>query len=201
MRTATRLRSSSKTVKRYVGDQAARLEKLPGPLYLIMRTIVIGLGNPILCDDGVGWRVAQEVQKRLPENDLNEIEVDCFALGGISLMERLEGYDRAVIIDAIQTRNGVPGTLYQLSLNDLPTFNTTAIHDASLKTALDMGRSLGARLPRQIAIFAIEAVRLWEFGEELTPQVEASVEPAIQQVIQALLQADSSESIFQPLPA
>ena len=58
------------------------------------RTIVVGLGNPILGDDGVGWRVAQAVQALAPEAD-----VECQALGGLSLMERLVGYQRAIIVD------------------------------------------------------------------------------------------------------
>ncbi len=151
-----------------------------------MKTLVVGLGNPILSDDGVGWRVAAEVQKKLAPALQSEIECDCVSLGGISLMERLEGYDRAVIIDAIQTRDGVPGSLYRLTLDDLPTFNSTAIHDTSLKNALEMGRNLGAHLPQEIILFAIEAVHLYEFGEELTPSVEAGVEPAVQAVLDYL---------------
>ena len=54
-----------------------------------MKTLMIGLGNPILGDDGVGWRVAEEVTRKT--NRPADIEVDCVALGGLSLMERLTG--------------------------------------------------------------------------------------------------------------
>ncbi|MBI4770166.1 MAG: hypothetical protein HY784_07090, partial [Chloroflexi bacterium] len=75
-----------------------------------MTTLILGLGNPILGDDGLGWRVAEEVRRRLQaadggsarqsaiRNPKSEIEVDAFALGGLSLMERLVGYDRAILV-------------------------------------------------------------------------------------------------------
>jgi hydrogenase maturation protease len=59
-----------------------------------VKTIVIGLGNPILGDDGVGWQIAQQVEQ---QSDFPpDVEVDCLALGGISLMERLIGYQKAI---------------------------------------------------------------------------------------------------------
>ena len=70
---------------------------------------------------------------------------------------------------------GVPGVIYRLTLDDLPTLHADAIHDASLKAALAVGRQLGARLPQDIVIFGIEAVNVLDFGEILSPQVAASV--------------------------
>jgi len=51
---------------------------------------VIGLGNPILGDDGVGWVVVHEIESRIGE-------VDHLSLGGLSLMERLIGYEVVAI--------------------------------------------------------------------------------------------------------
>ena len=142
-----------------------------------MKTLLIGLGNPILCDDSVGWKVVQQVSKSL-NNDQNlegdppvELEIDFLSLGGISLMERLIGADRAIVVDAIHTEGGIPGTVYRLTPDDLPSFNANAVHDASFKAALELGRRLGAKLPEEIVIYAIEAENLWEFGEWLTPAV------------------------------
>jgi hydrogenase maturation protease len=79
-----------------------------------MKTLVVGLGNPILGDDGVGWRVAEEVKRKLTfsldpplEGEDGEIYVDCLSLGGISLMERLIGHDRAILIDAFMSEDDV----------------------------------------------------------------------------------------------
>lgn len=153
------------------------------------RTLILGLGNPILRDDGIGWRVVQEVAQRLaqpvPSATLPPpfLEIDYASLGGISLMERLIGYDRAILVDAIQTRDGVPGTLYRLTPDDLPTLHANAAHDATLKAALSMGRDLGAALPAEIVIIAVEAHDVWEFGETLSPAVAAAVGPAAEAVL------------------
>jgi hydrogenase maturation protease len=137
------------------------------------RTIVVGLGNPILGDDGVGWRVAQALSQ---EGDwAREVEVDCLALGGLSLMERLVGYERAIIIDAICTRGSPPGHARCFSLEELPD--------------LKVGRSMGAMWPEEIIIVAVEAEHVYDFSEMLSPAVAAAVPEAVQMVL-ALLAAD-----------
>jgi len=151
------------------------------------QTLVIGLGNPILGDDGIGWRVAEAVKALdLPD----EVEVDCLALGGLSLMERLIDYPRAIIIDAIQTRDGKIGQVYTLALEALPDLSaghTTAVHDTSLQTALALGRAMGAKLPDEVFIVAVEAQRVYDFSEELTPDVEAAIPNAAQAVMNLLI--------------
>jgi hydrogenase maturation protease len=155
-----------------------------------MKTLVVGLGNPILSDDAIGIRVAQAVRERVSDPEVEFLEA---SLGGLSLAERLEGYDRAVLIDAIQTRgqrsplgDGEPGTVYRLTLDDLPTYNADGAHDASLKTALQVFRQQGGHVPDEIAIIAIEAVNMLDFGETLTPEVEAAIPAAVDAVLAEL---------------
>jgi hydrogenase maturation protease len=148
------------------------------------RTVVVGLGNPILGDDGIGWRVAEAVQAQRPD-----ISVEYLSLGGLSLMEQLVGYERAIIIDSIQTRDGRDGQVYRLPLEELPDFSaghTTAAHDTSLQTALRLGRAMGARLPDEITVVGIEAPRVWDFSEELSPAVEAAIPEATRVVLEVL---------------
>jgi hydrogenase maturation protease len=150
----------------------------------LTKTLVVGLGNPILGDDGIGWCVAESVRARVPE-----VEVDCQALGGLSLMERLVGYDRVIIIDAIQTQDGQIGdvTCFPLqALPDLSTGHSTAIHDTSLQTALKLGKAMGAKLPQEVIVVAVEAERVYDFSEELSPAVAQSIPEATQAVIDQL---------------
>ncbi len=167
-------------------------------------TLVLGLGNPILGDDGVGWRVVEAAQeaweRRTDERPMTNdekassfvlrpssaVEFDYVSLGGLALMERLVGCDRAILVDAIQTRDGVPGAIYRLTLDDLPTLHADAVHDASLKAALTVGQQLGARLPQEIVVIGIEAVNLWDFSESLSPRVAASVGRAAEMVLAEL---------------
>ncbi|MBI5053896.1 MAG: hydrogenase maturation protease [Chloroflexi bacterium] len=147
-----------------------------------MKTLVIGLGNPILGDDGVGWRVVEAVQEQI--ND-SSVDVDCAAVGGITLMEHLIGYDRAILIDAVITHQPI-GTVSLFRLNELTehsTLHTSSAHDASLQTAIAAGKAMGAHLPHDVIIIGIEAEKIHDFSEELSPQVEAAVPRAADEVL------------------
>lgn len=149
------------------------------------KTAVVGLGNPILGDDGIGWRVVEAVEPQLPPG----VDTMTLALGGLSLMEQLIGYARIVLVDSIQTRDGVNGAVYTFPLSALPnpsTGHSTAIHDTSLQTALDLGRQLGAELPRQIDIVAVEAAQVYDFSDTLTPAVAAAIPEAAAAVLSLL---------------
>ena len=74
-------------------------------------TLIIGLGNPILGDDGAGWRVAQEVRSRLGGLHSEQVDIECLSVGGLGLMEHMIGYRRAIIVDAITTGEGSEGDL------------------------------------------------------------------------------------------
>ncbi len=150
------------------------------------KTLVIGLGNDILTDDGVGIRVARAVHREgLPDGT----DVMHLSVGGLALMEHMVGYGGVVLVDAIKTRGGVPGTVYALTLDQLPgTLNTASAHDTNLTTALAAGRQFGANLPEddKIKIVAIEAEDVLTFGERCTPAVEAAIPEAVRLVLQLL---------------
>ena len=154
------------------------------------KILVVGLGNPILGDDGVGWVVAREVEAGLGESERN-VEVDCLALGGLSLMERMVGYQRVILIDSLNTGQRPQGSVVTFTLEDLVDLtygHASAAHDASLKTALDMGRKLDAILPadKDVYVVAIEALHVYDFKEELSPVIAAAKPVAVQQVFDLL---------------
>lgn len=157
-----------------------------------MRTLVIGLGNPILTDDGVGVKVAYAVRDALASNVQNGVTVTEASVGGLRLMEMMEGYERVILVDAIQTPEGQPGTIWRLTLDDIvsavPTQHSASAHDMNLPTAMEMGRRLGLALPERVEIFAIEAEDVVTFGETCTPDVAAAIPVVTELVLQALAQ-------------
>lgn len=141
-------------------------------------TLVVGLGNPILGDDGVGWRVAEAFAATRPGPD---VEVICLSVGGLALMEHLAGYRRALIVDAVVT-GAPPGTLHAFSaaqLADRSSHHTASVHDLGLAVALDLGRQLGLELPEDLHVLGIEAAPGFEFGETLAVAVEGAVGEAV----------------------
>ena len=144
------------------------------------KTIIIGLGNPILSDDSVGIKVVRELEKRMVDSNLQTKHPELYFAeayaGGLRLMDELVGYERAFIIDAMVTPDGRPGTIRCLSISDLIcTRNLVCAHDTNLATALKMGKMLGLQLPSEIRIWGIEAKDVETFGEELTEDVEKAV--------------------------
>jgi hydrogenase maturation protease len=162
-----------------------------------VKTLVVGLGNPILGDDGIGWQIAQSLQREIEIP--SDVTIECLAIGGISLMEALIDFDRAVLIDAIVTHQVPVGTVSSYELGELPNLTTghmSSAHDTSLTDALHMGRSLGAHLPENITVVTVESQKVYEFSEALTPAVAAAV-PLALKIIQDLLIESNSEDVSQ----
>jgi hydrogenase maturation protease len=164
-----------------------------------MKTLVIGLGNPILGDDGVGWRVVEEIARRTVSQP--DVEVDCISLGGLSLMERMTGSERVIIVDSIFTGTKPVGTLGLFLLDELPDLSsghTTAIHDTSLRNALKVGRSMDIPLPadEDVTIVAIESNNVYDFSETLSPPVEAAVPYAVEAVLQLISSVKGEKNDF-----
>ena len=148
---------------------------------------MVGLGNPILGDDGVGWQIARQVQQQ--SGFPSTVEIDCLSVGGISLMERLIGFERAILIDAFVTRQNPVGTLLCFSLEELPIRalgHISSAHDTTLQNALQVGKEMGAQLPDEITVVTVEAQNVYDFSEELTPAVAAAVPKAVQVIMELL---------------
>ncbi len=152
-----------------------------------MRTLVLGLGNPILTDDGIGVYVVREVAARgLP----NDVDVQEACVGGLRLLEVIVGYDRLILVDAIQTRDGAPGQIYRLVPDDLhASLHAGSTHDLSFQGALAWGRRIGMALPAEdaITIVAVEVEDVLTFGETLTPAVAVAVPLAAAAVLAELV--------------
>ena len=102
-------------------------------------------------------------------------------------MERLVGYERAVIIDAIRT-GAPPGTIHFLRPDAVPTQRSASAHDVNLPTALAFGGHAGLRLPEDanILLVGVEAEDVLTFGESCTAAVAAAVPRAVDAVVAAL---------------
>jgi hydrogenase maturation protease len=145
------------------------------------RTLIVGLGSPILRDDAVGLHVAQALADLLPQDRFSVVEA---GTSGLRLLLLLEGWERAVIIDAMREpvdprADLCPGRLNRLSLDQLhSTLSLNTSHEASLADTLELGRLMGMTLPQEIAIYGIEVQDPFTFGEEMTAGLAARV-PAI----------------------
>jgi hydrogenase maturation protease len=148
------------------------------------KILILGFGNPILSDDSVGCRVASALQQKLHRSDVDFKES---SIAGLDFLDLLSGYDRAIIIDAIQTGKGKPGQIYRFGPEALTkTRHTVSLHDIHLIDVLELGKKLQMPLPQEIIIFAIEAEDVTSFGEGCTPAVAQAVPRCVAMILKEL---------------
>jgi len=145
---------------------------------------VLGCGNTLVGDDGVGIRVIERLQQmRLPKN----VEIIDAGVGGLAILSWIEDIDKVVIVDAVQTGNEPPGTVYEFTDNELPPSNMfmLSLHDLNLVDTLNVGRIV-QKMPDEIVIIGVEVNRVAEFTKELTPEVEAAIPEVIDLVLKEI---------------
>jgi hydrogenase maturation protease len=148
-------------------------------------TIIIGIGNPVLADDSVGLKIADCLEDRLRGRP--GVAVSRLCCGGMRVMEAMAGHERAIIIDAAVGGGGAPGTVYSLGADGFSqTRNICSSHDGGLPVALELGRAVGLRLPRDVRIWAVEAGDVLTYSEELTAEVQRAVPLVVEHVIRDL---------------
>ena len=149
-----------------------------------MKTLVLGLGNPILTDDGVGIYVVRAAA-RAAQHGAHVTFAEA-SVGGVRLLEVMAGYERVVIVDAIRTPGGTPGAVYRLGPGDVrASLHAGSTHDLSLPGALALGRGVGLSLPadKEMVIIAIEVEDVLTFGEACTPAAAGAIPRAVQEVL------------------
>jgi len=159
--------------------------------------LIIGLGNPILGDDGIGWNIADEVERQLyslarqntQKKPMKNVKIMKLSLGGLRLMESMIGFDSAILIDAISTRKYPLGSVVVFPLDKLPDYSIghlSSSHDTSLQNALMIGKSLGSKLPDKITVVGIEAKITYDFSEEISITIKASIPEATKKVMELI---------------
>ena len=146
-------------------------------------TVVVGLGNPILRDDGVGVHVVRALSPRLRAAGIAATEGGYVGLG---FLDVLTGFRKAIIIDAIRTEDGRPGNIYRLNLDDIETRACTPwSHHLGLAAVLKSARDLGVEVPTEVTLFAVE-VKDVGFGEGCTPKVERTIPRVVKMLSERL---------------
>jgi hydrogenase maturation protease len=144
-----------------------------------MNTLVLGMGNTILTDDGVGVAIAHRLKERKPELDVVETSE-----AGLALLDFVVGYDRLIIVDSVKTEEGEPGELYKMELGALkPTSHLTSLHGVDMATAFKLGQKLGYHMPQRVSIYAVEVKDNTSFGEGCTDEVGGKLSLIAEQII------------------
>jgi hydrogenase maturation protease len=151
----------------------------------MQRTLVLGLGNDLLGDDGVGLRIVEELKERPA---LADFEFETAGTAGLALLDILHGYERAYVVDSAVTGQRCPGYLHHLptaSLTELP-LNPSS-HYAGLPEVLALAEALKLNVPSSVEVLGVEVEDPYTIRPGLSPQLEAELPALADQVEQLLL--------------
>jgi hydrogenase maturation protease len=137
-----------------------------------MRVLVLGLGNDLMSDDGIGILAARKLERELG----NRVDVITSSLHGIALLDLFIGYDRAIVIDAIKTGRYAPGTIIEMDSNDLRPVACPSPHYTGLPEMLEIAGELQLAFPQAIRIFAVEVADPYTLGGKMNLQVGRCVD-------------------------
>ena len=151
-----------------------------------MKTLVLGIGNSILGDDGIGVHVAQEVARIIKDEniDVRDVSVD-----GLNLFDFIIGYDKLVVIDAIVTDDGEIGEIYRLKPEYVcdPSRSAISPHHFNLATTLEIGKRLFPnKMPEEVIVFAVGTQEAAKVTEEMTGKVKKAIPQAVSLVLQEI---------------
>jgi hydrogenase maturation protease len=147
------------------------------------KVLVLGIGNLVMSDDGVGVKVVQRLQREYRFPPCVEI-LDGGTLG-LDLLPKLEDIERLIIVDAVET--GLkPGTCVRLTGEELPIALETKLspHQMGLKDLLAVSELMG-HSPRKMVLIGVQPGSI-EMDTELTPEVEAVVDVLVSNVLNEL---------------
>ena len=145
--------------------------------------LILGLGNPLQGDDGIGCRVAQELEKReLP----NDVEVMDGGTPGVGLLNFFEGRKCVIIVDAAEM--GIaPGEFRRFTPREITLTGSQerfSLHRSGVADALALARELKIELP-EIIFFGVQPASV-EWRDALSPQVQAAVPRVIGAILNEL---------------
>ena len=140
------------------------------------RILVLGLGNEILKDDAVGILVAEKLRGHFPD----EVEVRSTSLFGLSLLDELIDQDKVLLIDSFLPESPSSAKILEITLDSLGNSQAVCPHFVGLAEIREVMRSLDLGFPREVRIVAIPVTDPLTFSTELSSEVAARVDEAVE---------------------
>jgi hydrogenase maturation protease len=144
-----------------------------------MRTLVLGMGNPILSDDGVGLALAEMLRNRVPG-----VDVAASAMIGLSLFDLIIGYDSIFIIDAMTMKDGKKGDWKKIREDDrCGTLHLFSSHGLNIFELMELGAQCGLPMPRLAAVYGIEIGNEVAFDASLSHELNERLPVIAEEIV------------------
>jgi hydrogenase maturation protease len=159
-----------------------------------MKTLVLGMGSPILSDDGVGLFISRRLEGRIPG-----VDVVSTAMAGLALLDLVAGYEKIFVIDALTTGESSIGNLKKLTDGE-GSLHLFSSHGLNFPELISLGKELGFRMPQVAGIYGIEIGEQIAFGEELSPELQEKIESLIESILQDIQCSLNCNNLHAPSP-
>jgi hydrogenase maturation protease len=148
------------------------------------KVLLLGIGNPLLTDDGIGIVAAREIS----EKNLAGVDFEEATASGIEVMEMMLDYEKVVVVDAIMWPDHLPGEVMRLEEKDFShTVHGSSPHGVNISTAIALGRQTSPdRMPKEIVFYAMQAEDVSTFSEKMTQKVKENLPKLIALVIEEI---------------
>lgn len=166
-----------------------------------MKTIVLGIGNDLLRDDGIGVKLANDLKIVLPEK-----EGMCFKTSinaGLDIINLIKDFDRLIVIDGIKCCFHKPGTVQCYSITDYPsTLHLNSFHDSRFDDIITLSGKLNLKTPEEIRIITIEIADDLTFDAELSFELKSTYEKILKKcriIIERILENTKNGCVYEAI--
>jgi hydrogenase maturation protease len=137
------------------------------------KTIILGLGNEYISDDGIGIHAIRELKKHISSD---KYTIEELSVGGMELLDYISGYEKAIIVDAFFTGSNQFGTIYRYKqTTDEEAMKIRSSHQIDLPQIIGLAKVLGIAIPNEIIIYGVEAKDITTFKPNCTHEVESAI--------------------------
>lgn len=132
-----------------------------------MRTVIVGFGNEILGDDGIGIYLGEEIA-----GELNLDFVRC-SMYGLEILNRLTGYSKVFIIDSVVQEDCAVGMVKKFTMDNFENCrHMSSPHTTDFATGIKFGRESGLELPGEIFIYGVTVKNVKDFSDTLSGELK-----------------------------
>ncbi len=146
--------------------------------------LLLGLGNTILKDDGIGIYAVEKIRQIHPKNGW---DIETSPLSGCKLIDIVLGYRNVVIVDSILLDDRDPGEIITFHLNDLKIVFGSSPHYIGLPYAIALAEQMNLQIPENIHVVAINVKDPYTFHEGLSEEIEAAIPALIKEIEGAMM--------------
>lgn len=151
------------------------------------QSLIIGLGNDWLTDDGIGVVLTEKIKNDYPELQ-KQFDFKTTAYGGLELIDFISGYKEVFFIDGIITYEAEPGYLWKFTVDNFrETLHLSHYHDIKFTVLFDFMRQIGLITPEVVRVFAIEVIEDKEFNQKLSFELRQKTDELCHLILKNIL--------------